>query len=162
MRQRGEVKLKGFVDADYAGCVDTSRSTTGWIFLLGGTAVSWCSKRQAAVTLSTCEAEYMAVGSATKEAMFLKKFLEELGYYNDEFGVKLHCDSQSAINLMKNPTLHQSTKHIKVQEHFIRERIAFGDIRVVFVPTKDQKADFLTKPLSREKIEFCRKECGVF
>jgi hypothetical protein len=155
------LKLRGYVDADYAGCLNTSRSTTSWIFLLGETAVSWCSKRQKAVTLSTCEAEYMAMGSATKEAMFLKEFLTELGYFHDEKGVKLFCDSQSAINLMKNPVLHQSTKHIRVQAHFIRERVELGDIRVSFVGTKEQIADYLTKPTAREKLVFCRRSAGV-
>jgi hypothetical protein len=104
----------------------------------------------------------MAVGSATKEAMFLKEFMEELGCFEDSGGVKLFCDSQSAINLMRNPVLHQTTKHIRVQAHFIRERIQKGDIKVLFVSTKKQKADFLTKAMTREKLEYCRENAGLY
>jgi hypothetical protein len=154
--------LKGFVDADYAGCIDTSRSTTGWIFLLGGCAISWCSKRQTAVTLSTCEAEYMACGSAVKEALFLREYLMELGIIESEKAMKIYSDSQSAIHLMKNPVLHQSTKHIRVSAHFIRECYQKGLVKVQFVPTKQQLADFLTKAMTREKMELCRSGVGLY
>jgi hypothetical protein len=105
-RKEEEPKLRGYVDSDFAGCIDTSRSTSGWIFFLGGTAICWQSKRQTAVTLSTCEAEYMAMGLATKEALFLKEFMEELFCFEKIESVKLYCDSQSAIKLLKNPVLH--------------------------------------------------------
>jgi hypothetical protein len=160
-RKEEEPKLKGYVDADFAGCIDTSRSTSGWIFFLGGTAICWQSKRHTAVTLSTCEAEYMAMGLATKEALFLKEFMEELFCFEKIESVKLYCDSQSAIKLLKNPVLHQTTKNIRVQAHFIRERVKRKDIRVFYINTKEQKADFLTKAVSREVLEFCRKEVGL-
>jgi hypothetical protein len=152
--------LKGYVDSDWAGCVDTSRSTTGFVFVLGGTAVSWSSKRQKCVTLSSCEAEYVAAGHATREAIWLADFLAELG--EDLPGaVQIHSDSQSAISLVKNPVQHQNTKHIRIQYHFIRERYKDGEVNFKYISTKDQPADFLTKAVSREKFEMCGEFIGV-
>lgn len=159
-RRQEKLTFAGYVDADYGGCVDTSRSTTGWIFLINGTAVSWSSKRQKSITLSTCESEYMAAGSAVKEALWAKEFLEELGV--DLPGpVKIWSDSQSAINLLRNPVLHQSTKHIRISAHFIREKYTSGEITLQYIKTGKQVADFLTKALSQEKVEKCREAAGV-
>jgi hypothetical protein len=159
-RRTKKFVLKAYVDSDFAGCLDTSRSTTGWIFLLGGTAVSWSSKRQKSVTLSTCEAEYMAAGSATKESIWIRDYLSELGV-EQEGPVNLMSDSQSAIQLVRNPVLHQSTKHIRTNAHFIREVVHSGEINLKYVQTKSQVADFLTKALTREKTEFCRLASGL-
>ena len=116
--------------------------------------------RQKSVTLSTCEAEYVAAVSCTKESMWIAEYLGDLGV--DLGGpVNLLCDSQSAIALAKNPVLHQSTKHIRIQVHFIREKLESGEINLKYVETKLQVADFLTKPLTREKTEFCRNSVGL-
>jgi hypothetical protein len=102
----------------------------------------------------------MAAGSGTKESLWISEYLQELGV--DLGGpVNLMCDSQSAISLVRNPVLHQSTKHIRIQAHFIREKVESGEVNLKYVETKLQVADFLTKALTREKTEFCRSEVGL-
>ena len=106
----GDTILTGYVDVDLAGNVDIRRSTTGYVYTLGGTVVSWVSQLQKIVALSTTEAEYVAVTEASKEMVWLQSFLEELGK-KQENNI-LYCDSQSAIHLAKNPSFHSRTKHI--------------------------------------------------
>ncbi|TNV97314.1 hypothetical protein C5H24_12810, partial [Xylella fastidiosa] len=107
---KGKLTVQGYVDADFAGDQDTRRSTTGYIYTMGSTAVSWVSRLQKLVTLSTTEAEYVAVTEAAKEMIWLKGFLEELGLKQEN--CVLFSDSQSAIHLAKNPVFHARTKHI--------------------------------------------------
>ncbi|KAE8734317.1 putative wall-associated receptor kinase-like 11 [Hibiscus syriacus] len=113
----GDTILTGYVDVDLAENVDIRRSTTGYGYTLGGTTVSWVSQLQKIVTLSTTEAEYVAVTEASKETVWLQSFLEELGK-KQENNV-LYCDSQSAIHLAKNPSFHSRKKHIQLRYHFI-------------------------------------------
>ncbi len=112
------MKLTGYVDSDLAGDVNTKKSTTGYVYTLGGTAVSWVLRLQKIVALSTTEAEYVAVTEAGKVMVWLQGFLEELGQRQKKS--ILHSDSQSAIFLAKNPTFHSRTKHIQLRYHFIR------------------------------------------
>ncbi|KAL2248135.1 UNVERIFIED_CONTAM: Retrovirus-related Pol polyprotein from transposon TNT 1-94 [Sesamum indicum] len=115
---KGKLTLFGFVDADFAGSdYDRRRSTTGYVFTYGGTTVSWVSKLQKVVTLSTTEAEYVAVTEAAKELIWLQHFLGELG--KPQADMILHSDSQSTIHLAKNPAFHSRTKHIEIKYHFI-------------------------------------------
>ena len=116
--------LQGYVDADMAGDKDTRRSTTGYVFTIGGTAVSWASKLQKIGSLSTTEAEYVALTEASKEILWLDRFLEELGHKQDN--CVLNSDSQSAIHLAKNVAFHARTKHIEVRYHFIRTLLEEG------------------------------------
>jgi len=113
----GGLKLEGFVDADLAGDVDSRKSTTGYVYTLGGTVVSWSSTLQKIVALSTTEAEYVAVSESAKEIVWLQSFLKELGKMNGKG--TLYSDSQSAIFLAKNPAFHYRTKHIQIKYHFI-------------------------------------------
>jgi len=154
--RQGGVRLSGFCDSDFAGCVDTRRSTSGYLFLLGGGAVSWSSKRQPTVVLSSTEAEYVSGSHAAKEALWLKRFLEDLGWKQGT--VLVQCDNTSALKLMKNPQYHSRTKHIEVQYHFLREKIEDGELEFRYIGTDLQCADFLTKGLGREKhLRFCRE-----
>jgi len=157
--RQGGVLLSGFCDSDFAGCIDTRRSTSGYLFLLGGGAVSWSSKRQQTVVLSTTEAEYVSGSHAAKEALWLKRFITDLGW--DQRAVVVHCDSTSALRLMKNPEYHSRTKHIEVHFHFIREKIEAGELEFKYIGTDLQCADFLTKGLSREKHQRFSKEVGL-
>ena len=109
---RGELSIKGFVDSDYAGCVDTRRSTTSWIYTFAGSAISWRSVLQDCTSISTTEAEYVAASEACKEAIWLSRLVGEFGL--EQKIPVLHCDSQSAIALAKNPVFHARTKHIDV------------------------------------------------
>ncbi|KAE8735860.1 Cytochrome P450 90B1 [Hibiscus syriacus] len=124
----GDMILTGYVDADLAGNVDIRRSTTGYVYTLGGTAVSWVSQLQKIVALSTTEAEYVAVTEASKEMVWLQSFLEELGK-KQENNI-LYCDSQSAIHLAKNPSFHSRTKHIQLRYHFIRSLLEDGILKL--------------------------------
>ena len=110
--------VTGYSDSDYAGDVDTRRSMTGYVFTLGGSVVSWKATLQPTVTLSTTEAEYMALTEAAKEGIWLKGLVSDLGLHHDQATV--YCDSLSAICLAKDQVHHERTKHIDVRYHFLR------------------------------------------
>ena len=116
--RQGEIKLTGFTDSDWESCIDTRRSITGYVFKLGGAAVSWCSRRQRSVALSSCEAEYVAACEGTREAIWERAFLHELGFTQSDPTI-IYCDSQSAIQLIQNPVFHDKSKHIQGKMHFV-------------------------------------------
>ncbi|KAJ9516233.1 hypothetical protein QJQ45_001156 [Haematococcus lacustris] len=138
--------LQGFSDADYAGDKDTARSTTGYIFTLNGGAISWSSRLQPTVAMSTAEAEYMAASSAAKEALWLRKLMRDLQL--NASCVHLGCDNQAAIQLLHNPMATSRAKHIDVHHHFVRERISRGEVAFHYCHTSSMLADILTKPLA--------------
>ncbi|KAJ9554092.1 hypothetical protein OSB04_018137 [Centaurea solstitialis] len=149
------LSLHGFTDADWAGDVITRRSTTGYCFSLGSAVVSWCSKKQQTVTLSSTEAEYVAATMATQECIWLKRLLKDIGV-NIDYPVPLACDNESTIKLAGNPVFHARTKHIEVHHHFVREKVLNQEIVLQKVKTNDQVADVFTKALSKVKFEmFC-------
>lgn len=154
------INLEGFCDADWAGDANDRRSTTGYAFLLGDGVVSWSSKRQPTVALSTTEAEYMAASHCLREAIWLRQLLDDVGCSNDE-GTLMMCDNQGAIALAKNPVYHSRTKHIDVQHHFVRENVEKGVIRLEYCPTEDMLADVLTKALARERHERLIRRMGI-
>lgn len=160
---RGELlPLNGFTDADWAGDHDTRRSTSGFTFNVGSGALSWQSKRQPSVALSSCEAEYMSQTQATKEAIWLRALLKELDEaYESPMATIIHCDNQGAIALAKNPEFHARTKHIGIQHHYVRERVSDGEVELKFVPTEQQIADGLTKALPRDRFEQFRSALGL-
>ncbi|CAL1698123.1 unnamed protein product [Somion occarium] len=141
-----------FVDADWAADINDRRSISGYTFIMSGGAVCWSSKKQKSTALSSTEAEYMAASNATKEAIWIRTFLSELGQLTSG-PTTLFIDNQSAMALAKNAAFHDRTKHIAVRHHFIREKLEDDEIDVHYVPTGDQTADVLTKGLSREKHE---------
>ncbi|KAE8686551.1 cytochrome P450 71A9-like [Hibiscus syriacus] len=124
--QRDNPLVVGYVDSDYAGDLDNRRSTTGYVFTLGGGPICWKSTVQSIVALSTTEAEYMAAAEAAKEALWLTGLVKELGI--QQGGVQLLCDNQSAIHLAKNQVYRARTKHIDVRFHKIRELVASGEV----------------------------------
>jgi len=113
-------ELVGFSDSDYAGDVDDRKSTSGHVFLLSGAAVSWSSKKQPVVTLSTTEAEFIATASCACQGIWLRRILEEVKY-TQQGPIMLFCDNSSTIKLSKNPVLHGRSKHIDVRFHFLRD-----------------------------------------
>ena len=152
-----EAMLIGFSDADYAGDVETRRSTTGYVFCLSNGAVTWSSQRQRLVTLSTTEAEYVAASTAAREVVWLRRLLSDIGCPCDK-ETTLYVDNQSAIHLVRNPVFHKRTKHIDVHFHFIREKVNEGKIRVEYVPSENQRADMFTKALPRDRFnDLCFK-----
>lgn len=152
-------RLIGYCDADFAGDIDTRRSTTGYTFIFGGAAVSWSSKLQPTVAASTCEAEYMAASAATKEALWLNKLLTD--FRIDSAPVLIFGDNQGALSLIRNPVTSTRSKHIDVQHHFVRERVARGEIDFQYCATDRQVADVFTKALPFTKFEVCRQSLGL-
>lgn len=141
IKQERRLKLVGFAcDADYAGDLSTRRSTTGYVFSLGSGAISWCSKRQPTVSLSTTEAEYGAAAMAAQESVWLVQLVKDLNQITSEV-VVIYCDNESAIKLAENPVFHARTKHFEVHYHFIREKVLRGKLYLVSVQTNEQPAD---------------------
>lgn len=145
----GSLKLMGYSDANWGGDKDTRRSTTGYMFKLGGGAVSWNSKRQPTVALSTTEAEYMALTQCTKEAVWLKRLLCDL-HYHQVGPIEILEDNQGCMALAKNPVSHARTKHIDIQHHFIREKVQSGEVELRYCRSAQMPADLLTKALTKE------------
>jgi hypothetical protein len=156
-------ELVGYTDADWGGDRDTRRSTSGYIFNIGSGAISWSSKRQPIVALSTCEAEYIGQTQATKEAVWLRVLLDQITYTDEEEpqATIIYGDNQGALALAKNPEFHARTKHIDIQWHFVREKVADGTVQLKYIPTDQQVADILTKPLPKDKFLQYRKALGL-
>lgn len=150
----------GYCDADYAGDCDTRRSTTGYLFSLGSGAITWCSKRQPTVALSSTEAEYRSAAAAAQESTWLKQLMEDL-HQTPKDQVWIFCDNLSTIRLAENPVFHARTKHIEVHYHYIREKVLKGEIEMVPTKTENQTADILTKSLNKSKFEKFREALGM-
>ena len=151
--------ITGYCDADYAADVDTRRSTTGYVFLINGGAITWCSKRQPTVAASTTEAEYIAAGAACREALWLRKLGADFGLTVGTIGIG--SDNQGAIKLLRNPVSSMRSKHIDIVHHFARERVARGEVAYHYVNTNSMIADVLTKPLPAIKFIACRTGMGM-
>ncbi|KAJ3474091.1 hypothetical protein NLI96_g12656 [Meripilus lineatus] len=151
----------GYVDADWAADINNRRSITGFVYLLADGAICWSSKKQHSTALSSTEVEYMAACNATKEALWLQSFLQELGYAQDP-ATTILIDNQSAMALAKNPAFHDRSKHIAIRYHFICEKVEDGIIQLEYVPTNDQVADIFTKGLSCEKHVCFIGRMGLF
>jgi hypothetical protein len=152
--------LVGYTDADYAGDPNTRRSTSGFLFNVGSGAISWQSKRQAVVALSSCESEYIGQSQATKESIWLRALFSELQHRQVQATV-IYCDNQGAMALARNPEHHNRSKHIDVAHHFQRERVADGTVDLQYTPTETQVADGLTKALCKDKFVAFRMALGV-
>lgn len=153
--------MVGYSDADFGGDIDTRRSTTGYVFKMQGGAISWASRRQPTVALSTTEAEYMALAAAIQEAIWLKQFAGEVGRILPCEPFVTKCDNQSAICLASNDGCSARSKHIDIRYHFIRNHIASRSVRVQYVSTNDMTADCLTKAVTSSKHLFCVSEMGL-
>ena len=153
------MKLQGYVDADFAGDIDSRKSTTGFVFTLGDTAISWASNLQKIVTLSTIEAKYVAATEAGKEMIWLYGFLDELGK-KQEMGI-LHSDSQSAIFLAKNSAFHSKSKHIQTKYNFIRYLVEDKLVMLEKICGSKNPADMLTKGVTIEKLKLCATSIGL-
>jgi hypothetical protein len=161
---RGELAaLAGYTDSDWAGDLDTRRSTSGYLFSVGSAVVSWSSKLQPTVALSTCEAEYIGQSNATKEAIWLRRLLDEIRPedMNESKATIIFCDNQGAIALAKDPQFHSRMKHIEIQHNFVREKVNDGAIQLEYVNTESQVADGLTKALNKGRFETFRRAIGL-
>ena len=149
----------GYFDADWGGCIDDRKNTSGGCFYLGNNLVSWMSKKQNSVSLSTAEAEYIATTSCCAQLLWMKKLLHDYGITQDTMCV--FCDNTCAINLSKNPVQHSKSKHIEIRYHFIRDLVEEKTVYLEFINTDNQKADIFTKPLDDPRFESLRKTIGV-
>ncbi|PNX90667.1 gag-pol polyprotein, partial [Trifolium pratense] len=151
--------LMGYCDADWAGCADDRKNTSGGCFYLGENLISWFSKKQNCVSLSTAEAEYIAAGSSCSQLLWMKQMLKE---YNVEQDVlTLDCDNLSAIYISKNPIQHSRTKHIDIRHHFIRDLVEENIVKFEHVATEEQVADIFTKALDANQFERLKGKLGI-
>lgn len=152
-------KILGYSDADWGADVIDRRSVTGYVFIRSGAAISWASKKQPTVALSTAEAEYMALSACTQEAFWLKQLEDEIFEQNN--AMNLMCDNQSAICIAENVGYSSRSKHIDLRHHFVREKIADGICAVHYVNTDKNIADAMTKALNKQKFAPFAKSFGL-
>ena len=152
--------LQGWTDSDWGGDVDSSRSTSGMVFMFAGGAISWRTKKQTTVALSSTEAEYVAAALAAKEGLWLKSILKELDVIQLSH-MKMYCDNQSCIKIAINPKLTDQNKHIKAKHHFLRDLVEMKELELHYTSTTTMWADFLTKPVSQQKHWQCCSKLGL-
>jgi hypothetical protein len=160
LRRSASSELTVYTDADWAGCPDTRRSTSGYAVFLCTNLISWSSKRQNVVSRSSAEAEYRAVANGVAEACWLRQLLQELHVPLTK-STLIYCDNVSVVYLSTNPIQHQRTKHVEIDLHFVRERVAIGDVRVLHVPTASQFADIFTKGLPTSVFSEFRSSLNI-
>jgi len=151
--------LHGYSDSDWAGDKVDRKSTSGACHFLGQSLVSWSSKKQNCVSLSTAEAEYIAAASCCAQLLWMRQTLKDYGV--SQGPVPLLCDNESAIKIAHNPVQHSRTKHIDIRHHFLRDHVTNGDITLTYVGTNDQLADIFTKPLDEARFVKLRGELGI-
>ena len=155
----GNDEMIGYCDADFAGDVDKRKSTSGHVFILNGAAISWVSRLQKTVAMSTCEAEFMAASDAAKEALWLRRLLAEL--IGDIKSTKIYIDNQGALKLIHHPHAHQRTKHIDIGYRFIQERVERGELICEYIETANMVADCTTKTVPLAKLTENIRDMGL-
>jgi hypothetical protein len=144
--------VNAYSDADWAGCLDDRQSTSGFAVFLGSNLISWSARKQPTVSRSSTEAEYKTIANAVAEVMWIQILLTKIGIQSSA-QAKLWYDNLGAKYLASNPVLHGRTKHIEVDYHFVRERVAKKLLQIEFVPTGDQIIDGFTKALPVRQME---------
>ena len=157
--QRSDTQLHGYCDADFAADLDTRRSTSAYVFIWHGGAISWGSLTQKTVAASTVEAEFMAISAAVKEALWMQKLMRSLSM--DVSPMQIYSDSQGAIALAKGEAISARSKHIAVHYFFSRDRISRGEISLSYIKTGEMAADVLTKALPSPMHTACIKHMGM-
>jgi hypothetical protein len=153
--------ITAYSDADWAGCPDTRRSTSGYCVFVGDNLVAWSSKRQTTVSRSSAEAEYRGVANAVAETCWIRQLLLEL-HRPPARATIVYCDNISAMYLSSNPVQHQRTKHVEIDLHFVRDRVSLGEVKVLHVPSRFQYADIFTKGLPSVLFDDFRNNLNVY
>ncbi|GKV47359.1 hypothetical protein SLEP1_g54265 [Rubroshorea leprosula] len=157
---QSSLDLYAFSDADWARCSLTRHSTSGYCTFLGSNCISWCAKKQPTVARSSAEAEYRSMASTTAEITWLAHLLRDIGVALNNAPI-LHCDNLSAIYMTVNPVFHSCTKHVEIDYHFVREKVALGHLITRFVSSTSQLADIFTKPLTRDSFHRLCSKLGL-
>ena len=151
--------MVGFYDADYAGDRIERKSTSENCQFLGENLISWASKRQATIVMSTTEAEYISAASCCMQLLWMKHQLED--YQINANSIHIYCDNTAVICLSKNPILHSRVKHIEIKHHFIRDYVQKGILDIQFIDTEHQWANIFIKPLTVERFDFIKKNLNM-
>lgn len=159
-RNHGHLDIQIYTDADWAGSLIDRRSTSGYFALIGGNLVTWRSKKQKVVSLSSAEAEFRGIAKDVVEILWLKKLMDDLGL-QVTLPTKLMCDNKASISISENPVQHDRTKHIEVDRHFIKEKIEDKIVELPYVPSEDQLADILTKAVAGRVFDDTLDKLGI-
>ena len=160
--KRSNDKIKGYTDADFAGCTDTRKSTTGYAFTLAGGPISWKSKRQKCVSMSTAESEYIAIGNGVKEALWLRKLMTHINKPSKE-GTEIYTDNTAAYqNVKSNVITGSELRHVDIYYHFSKDRQESNQIQVKNISTNHQVADLFTKGFNNQKLLNLCNQLGLF
>ena len=149
----------GYLDASYANNEDQT-TVSGYVFLMNGAAISWGSKKQTDVALSSTESEYIALAEAAREAIWLCNLLKGIEFEHPQ-PTRLFGDNSGSLAIAKNPQYHKRTKHFDTRHHYIRQRVYSGEVEVEYCPTAKMTADILTKPLPKPKHQVHSTELGL-
>ncbi|KAJ0519053.1 putative RNA-directed DNA polymerase [Helianthus annuus] len=158
-KENKQLEIKGFTNADWGGAKDNRRSTAGYFTMVGGNLVTWRSKKQKVVALSSAEAEFRGIVRGITEVLWLKKLLTEFGF-PPTIATEIMCDNKAAIQISENPVQHDRTKHIEIDRNFIKEKIDTGIIKLPFIRSKLQLADVLTKAVPWSHLTTCLSKLG--
>ena len=150
-QDKGSIELHGYADADWAGDVETRKSYSGYLFQIDNATISWRTKKQTVIALSSTEAKYVSLCSATQETIWLRNLLESIGF-KIHIPTTIYEANQGARALLKNPRRHPRTKHIDIKYHYVREATEKEDIELEYCPTDIMFADILTKALPRTRF----------
>ena len=142
-------ELLSFSDADWAGCQDSRKSTSGYVFKFCGAAISWSSRKQTVVATSTCEAEYIALCEAYKEAAWLRQVVADVLELDSDPTIMMGCDNAGTISFAQNESINRRNKHVDVKYHYVRDAIKRGVVSLTHCPTTSVPADILTKALGQ-------------